>query len=386
MTAPERHFILAAGGTGGHVVPAHAVGEALRARGHLVSLVTDERTLNLPGLFAHVPRHVIDSGSPGRGGVRGLLSMVPRILAGRAAALRLFDTYPPSAVIGFGGYPSLPAVLAALRLKLPTLVHEQNAVLGRVNRLLARRVDAIATSFSDVDKVPPSARHKVTLTGNPVREEVLALRDEPFPDLKDDSILRILVVGGSQGARVLSDVVPQAMTLLPASLRRRLQITQQCREEDLDKVRAVYSTNDIPASLATYIEDMDERLRWSHLVIARAGASTLTELAAAGRPSILVPLPGATDNHQAHNCRELVEAGGARMIPERAFSPQELAKQVQKIALTPGALANAAARAHGCGRPAATARLADLAERLAGLPARRATGAADAGLDLRGAA
>jgi UDP-N-acetylglucosamine--N-acetylmuramyl-(pentapeptide) pyrophosphoryl-undecaprenol N-acetylglucosamine transferase len=386
VTAHERHFVLAAGGTGGHVVPAHAVGEALRARGHLVSLVTDERTLNLPGLFANVPRHVIDSGTPGRGGLRGLVAMVPRILAGRSAALRLFDSYPPTAVIGFGGYPSLPALLAALKLKLPTLVHEQNAVLGRVNRLLARRVDAIATSYPDVAKVPSSARDKVQLTGNPVREQVLALRDEPFPDLRDDSILRVLVVGGSQGARVLSDVVPHAMTMLPGALRRRLQITQQCREEDIERVRVLYSANDIPADLATYIEDMDERLRWAHLVIARAGASTLTELAAAGRPSILVPLPGAMDNHQVHNCRELVEAGGARMIPERAFTPQELAKQIQKIALTPGALANAAARAHHCGRPDATTRLADLAERVAGVPARRSNGANGVNAALRGAA
>lgn len=365
MKAHERHFILAAGGTGGHVMPAYAVGEALRARGHLVSLVTDERALALPGLFPGIPRHVIDSGSPGRGGLRGLIAMVPRILAGRGAALRLFETYPPSAVIGFGGYPSLPALLAALKLKLPTLIHEQNAVLGRVNRLLASRVDAIATSFAAVERLSDKARDKVQLTGNPARGQIVALREEAFPDLRDDSILRILVVGGSQGARVLSEVVPKAMTLLPAALRRRLQVTQQCRPEDIEQVRSVYAANDIPAELATYIEDMDERLRWSHLVIARAGASTLTELAIAGRPALLVPLPGATDNHQVFNCREMVEAGGARMILEPAFTPQELAKQIQKIALTPGALANAAARARACGHPDATARLADLIERMA---------------------
>lgn len=362
-----RHFVLAAGGTGGHMIPAHALAAELMERGHHVALITDERGARIPGLFEGVQTHVLPAGRLA-GGPVGWFKAGRSILAGRAMAVRLYETFEPSAVVGFGGYPALPALLAATKTGIPTAVHEQNAVLGRVNRLLARKVDAIVTAYPDVQRLKDGWRGKTHLLGNPVRDEVLALRDQPFPALSEDGIFRLLVTGGSQGATVLSDVVPDALGLLPLNFRRRLQVTQQCRVEDIDRVRATYADLGIPADLATYLPDLPERLGWAHLVIARAGASTIAELTAAGRPAILVPLPSATDNHQTYNVREMVDAGGARAIQQSAFTPVELAKQMQKLALEPGALANAAKRAWNCGRPNAARDLADLVENLGPQP------------------
>ncbi len=357
-----RHYVLAAGGTGGHMVPAHALAEELMRRGHRVALVTDDRGARIPGLFEGVQVHVLPAGRLS-GGPVGWLRAVRNIFTGRAMALRLYDTFRPSAAIGFGGYPALPALLAARADKVATLVHEQNAVLGRVNRLMANKVDAIATAYDRVQRLPAKAKDKVHLVGNPVRDEVLAIRDLPFPPLAGDGIFRLLVTGGSQGASILSEVVPEGLALLPEHFRRRLQVTQQCRSEDIDQVRARYAELAIPADLATYLPDMPERLSWSHLVIARAGASTIAELTAAGRPAILIPLPSATDDHQTFNAREMAKAGGARTIPQAQFNAVELAKQMQKLALEPKALANAAARARRVGRPNAASDLADLVER-----------------------
>ncbi|MFC7498756.1 undecaprenyldiphospho-muramoylpentapeptide beta-N-acetylglucosaminyltransferase [Enterovirga sp. GCM10030262] len=358
----SRHYVLAAGGTGGHMVPAHALAEELIARGHRAALVTDDRGARIPGLFDGVQVHILPAGRLG-GGPIGWFRAGRNILAGRAMASRLYETFRPSAVIGFGGYPALPALLAARKDGIATLVHEQNAVLGRVNRLLASRVDAIATSYPEVHRLSDSHADKVHLVGNPVRDEVLALRDQPFPALDENGIFRILVTGGSQGATILSSVVPDGLALLPEHFRRRLQVTQQCRAEDIEEVRARYASLGIPADLATYMPDLPERLAWSHLVIARAGASTIAELTAAGRPAILIPLPSATDDHQTYNAREMARNGGARMIAQTDFTPVELAKQMQKLGLEPKALANAAERAKSCGRPDAARELADLVER-----------------------
>jgi len=280
-------------------------------------------------------------------------------------------------VIGFGGYPALPALLAALSVRVPTAIHEQNAVLGRVNRLLARRVDAIATGYPSVERMPVGAAGKARVIGNPVRAEVLALREQPFPPLTHDGIFRLLVTGGSQGASVLSEIVPEGLAMLPPAFQARLQVTQQCRPEDIDAVRRRYATLGIPADCATYLPDLPERLGWTHLFIGRAGASTIAELTAAGRPAILVPLPSATNDHQSANARAMARSGGARMIAQSRFTGAELAKQMQKMALEPGALANAARRAREAGLPQATADLADLAERLAGLAPRPRAEAAD---------
>jgi UDP-N-acetylglucosamine--N-acetylmuramyl-(pentapeptide) pyrophosphoryl-undecaprenol N-acetylglucosamine transferase len=370
----SRHYVLAAGGTGGHMIPAHALAEELRARGHHCALVTDDRGARIPGLFDGVPVHILPAGRLTKSPL-GLIRAFKNIAAGRAMASRMYETFRPSAVIGFGGYPALPALLAAQRDGIPTLVHEQNAVLGRVNRLMAGRVDAIATAYPQVDRLAPKHSGKAHLVGNPVRDEVLALRDQAFPPLTEDGIFRLLVTGGSQGATVLSDVVPGGLALLPEHFRRRLQVTQQCRAEDIEEVRAKYAALGIPADLATYLPDLPDRLAWSHLVIARAGASTIAELTAAGRPAILIPLPTATDNHQVSNAREMAKAGGARMILQKSFTPVELAKQMQKLGLEPEALARAADRAKAVGRPDATRDLANLVERIGRDPAEELVGA-----------
>ena len=356
-----RTYVLAAGGTGGHMVPAAALGEELARRGHHVVLVSDDRGVRFPGLFEEVETHVLPAGRLG-GGPFGWLRAARNVLAGRAMARRLYKEIRPSCVIGFGGYPALPSLLAAFRAGVPTIVHEQKAVLGRVNRYVADKVDAIATSYENVERLKDSWRAKTHLVGNPVREAILELRMRPYPMIEEDGIFRVLVTGGSQGASILSQVVPDGLALLPVHFRRRLQVTHQARVEDIETVRAKYLNHGIPAEIATYLPDLPEHLAWAHIVIARAGASTIAELTAAGRPAILVPLPSATDDHQTANAKEITQAGGARTINQRSFTAPELAKQIQKLGLDTHALENAAARARSCGRPNAARDLADLVE------------------------
>ena len=358
-----RHFVLAAGGTGGHMMPAHALAAELIARGHRVALITDARGAKIPGLFDGVQTHILPAGRITKNPLSWPAG-ARAILKGRGMALRLFETFKPSAVIGFGGYPAYPALIAARAAKIPTAVHEQNAVLGRVNRMVANWVNAIATSYPDVAHIKDRNLKKVALVGNPVRDEILELRDQPYPAIDGESVFSVLVVGGSQGASVLSSVVPDGLAMLPPALTRRLQVTQQCRAEDIEAVRERYASLGIPADLATYMTDIPEKLAWTHLVIARAGASTIAELTAAGRPAILIPLPSATDDHQSANVREMVAAGGARAIAQTLFTPVELAKQMQKLGLEPAGLTNAAKAAWGCGRPHATRDLANLLESL----------------------
>lgn len=368
MSAVSRHYVLAAGGTGGHLIPAFALASELERRGHHVALITDARGAQIPGKPASLTAHVLPAGRFQGGNPLSWIRGARAILEGRRMALRLFESFEPSAVVGFGGYPALPALLAATGAKIPTVIHEQNAVLGRVNRFLAGRVDAIATAYREVDRLSPSHAGKVHLVGNPVRDEVLALRDKPFPAFTADGLLRVLVTGGSQGARVLSEVVPDGLSMLQPALRARLQVTQQCRAEDIEAVRARYAGHDIPAELATYFEDMATRLADAHLFIGRAGASTIAELTAVGRPAILVPLPIATDDHQAANAREMAASGGARAIRQEKFTAAELAKQIQAMAQHPETLANAAHAAWNCGYPRATSDLADLVESFGGSP------------------
>ena len=367
MSGLTRHYVLAAGGTGGHLIPAFALAVELERRGHHVALITDQRGAHLPGKPPSLVTHILPAGRLGKNPLHWPEG-IEAILEGRRMALRLFESFQPSAVIGFGGYPAFPALWASTGAKIPSVIHEQNAVLGRVNRLLARRVQAIATSYHQVDRLNPKYDHKVHLVGNPVRAEVLALREQPFPSFTADGLLRVLVTGGSQGAGVLSDVVPDGLAMLPPALRSRLQVTQQCRPEDIEAVRARYAGHDIPAELATYFENMAERLADAHLFIGRAGASTIAELTAVGRPAILVPLPIATDDHQAANTRDVARAGGARMIRQDNFTAAELAKQIQAIAMNPATLATAAHAAWNCGLPNAVGDLADLVESFGGTP------------------
>ncbi|TXH00902.1 MAG: undecaprenyldiphospho-muramoylpentapeptide beta-N-acetylglucosaminyltransferase [Rhodocyclaceae bacterium] len=367
MSGVVQHFVLAAGGTGGHLIPAFALAQELTARGHHVALITDERGAAIPGKPDALTAHVLPAGRI----TKNPLSWVKgtrAIMEGRRMALRLFESFDPSAVVGFGGYPALPALLAATSAGIPSVIHEQNAVLGRVNRLLAGRVQAIATAYPEVSRLADKYLGKVHLVGNPVRPEVLDLRNRPFPPFTDEGLLRVLVTGGSQGARVLSEVVPDGLAMLPPALRSRLQVTQQCRPEDMEAVRGRYTGHHIPAELGTYFEDMASRLADAHLFIGRAGASTIAELTAVGRPAILVPLPIATDDHQAANTREMVKAGGARSIRQDRFTAKELAKQIQVMAQRPDTLANAAHAAWNCGRPHAARDLADLVESFGGTP------------------
>jgi UDP-N-acetylglucosamine--N-acetylmuramyl-(pentapeptide) pyrophosphoryl-undecaprenol N-acetylglucosamine transferase len=358
------NFVLAAGGTGGHMVPAHALAAELKARGHGVLLITDERGSRFPGLFTGVPVHILPAGRLG-GGPIGLLKAFAAVVKGRGEAKRLYREHAPDAVVGFGGYPAFPSLLAASSMRIPTLLHEQNAVLGRVNRLLAGDAEAIGTAFEQIDRLKPRFEEKLVLIGNPVRAEIAKLGELPFPPFDDVAPLKILVTGGSQGASILSNVVPKGLGMLAPTLRRRLQVVQQCRPEDIERVRAQYAEMGIPAELMTYIEDMPEKLADAHLVIGRAGASTIAELTAAGRPAILIPFAAATDDHQTANARDMVKAGGARAIQESSFTPDVLARQIEALALDPVALGNAAARALSVGRPHAARDLADLAERIA---------------------
>ena len=359
------NFVLAAGGTGGHMVPAHALAVELRSRGHGVMLITDERGARFPGLFDKVPVHILPAGRMG-GGPIGWLKALRSVVAGRSEARGLYRNHRPDAVIGFGGYPAFPALLAASSMGIPSLLHEQNAVLGRVNRLLAGDAAAIGTAFDKVERMKPRHRAKAVLVGNPVREAVARLGEMPFPPFDEVAPLKILITGGSQGATVLGKVVPEGLGLLTPSLRRRLQIIQQCRADDIERVRSRYAELGIPAELMTYIEDMPDKLAEAHLVVGRAGASTIAELTAAGRPAILVPFPSATDDHQTANAREMTKAGGARTIPQTDFTDKVLARQIEAMAADPQALANAAARSLSVGRPHAARDLADLAERIGG--------------------
>jgi UDP-N-acetylglucosamine--N-acetylmuramyl-(pentapeptide) pyrophosphoryl-undecaprenol N-acetylglucosamine transferase len=369
------NFVLAAGGTGGHMIPAHALAAELRARGHGVLLITDERGARFPGLFEGVPVHVLPAGRLG-GGPIGMLKAVGAVVKGRGEAKRLYREHRPDAVVGFGGYPAFPSLLAASSMNIPTVLHEQNAVLGRVNRLLAGDAEAIGTAFSRIDRLKPKFQDKAVLVGNPVRVEIAKLGELPFPPFDEVAPLKILVTGGSQGASILSKVVPAGLGMLAPQLRRRLQVVQQCRPEDIERVRGQYADLGIPAELMTYIEDMPDKFADAHLVIGRAGASTVAELSVAGRPAILVPFAAATDDHQTANAREMVQAGGARAIQEASFTPEVLARQIEALALDPIALANAAARALSVGRPHAARDLADLVERIANKPSPLAVGPA----------
>ncbi|MGH6695603.1 undecaprenyldiphospho-muramoylpentapeptide beta-N-acetylglucosaminyltransferase [Sphingopyxis sp.] len=366
MTA-TRHFLLAAGGTGGHMLPAYALAGELISRGHRVALVSDDRGLKIPGAPAEMETHVLPAGRVS-GGPVGWLKAALAIRKGRRMAIELIREFDPAVVVGFGGYPSLPSLLAAGTTKRPRVLHEQNAVLGRVNRMMAPRVDAVAVAYHNIQRYPAGHELKKHITGNPVRDEIIAIREEGYPPLPEDGIVRLLVVGGSLGATVLSEVVPAAIAMLPPALLSRLQVVQQCREADLETVRAKYAELGVAAECAPYIADFPERLRWAHLVIARAGASTVAELACAGRPAIFVPYPSAMDDHQTYNVVDLVEAGGAISFRQPDFTPAEVAKHIQRMALEPGALENAAERAASCGLPDATRDLADLVESLAAPP------------------
>ncbi len=356
--------VVAAGGTGGHLFPAEALALALRARGWRIVLATDTRGAEYAGEFPAEERLALEAATFRMGDpvsmIRGGLAIAKGVLRAQAAFRRL----KPSVVVGFGGYPSLPALLAAPTTRTPTVIHEQNAVLGRVNRFLAGRATAVACAFPTLEKASKKVTAKVEVVGNPVRPDIRALADRPYPDPKDGNV-RILVTGGSQGARLLSEAVPAAVAMLPEDTRYRLHVTQQTRPEAMDDARRVYATALVDVELSPFFRNMAQRLGSAHLVIGRAGASTVCELAVAGLPSILVPLAIAMDDHQRFNARLLVDAGAAEAIPEKEFTPERLAEALNRMLNDPAHLAHAAAAARSVATPDAAERLADLVERVA---------------------
>ena len=357
MKGPAR-IALAAGGTGGHMFPAEALAGELIARGHAVALVTDRRGGGFGDRLDAVAVHRISAGGlAGSGLVRRAQGMA-QLGVGFFQARALLGRLAPAAAVGFGGYASVPTMLAASFAGVPTVLHEQNAVLGRANRLLAKRATRIATSFASV--VGIDAADRAVLTGNPVRPNIAALADEAYLPILPDGEIRLLVVGGSQGARVFGRLLPEAIAAIPEALRRRLRLVQQVRAEDLDAVRATYARQGTSAELAPFFSDIPQRLRAAHLVVARAGASTVAELTAAGRPAILVPFPFATDDHQTANAKAIEAAGGAWLMPETSTPPAALAERLASLLARPDVLARAAEAARQQGRRDAAARLADL--------------------------
>lgn len=358
MTGTSSPILLAAGGTGGHMFPAEALARELLGRGRSVALVTDRRGRAFGDALPEVEVFRIHASAPS-GSIVARLRGVAELALGTLQAQRLVSRLRPAAVVGFGGYPCVPAVLAAQRSRLPTVLHEQNAVLGRANRLLAGNARVIVTSFPAVSQVRPSDAGKVVRAGNPVRPAILAVRGLPYPETTGDGPLSLLVTGGSQGARVFSEVVPAALALLPDALRRRIRLSQQARPEDLERARAALASAGIEAEVSSFFKDMPERLAACHLAITRAGASTIAELTAAGRPALLVPYPHAMDDHQTANAQALADAGGAWLLPQGSLTPAVLASRLEALLTMPASLITAAAAARAWGAPDAASRLAD---------------------------
>ena len=360
-------ILLAAGGTGGHLFPAEALGVELVKRGYRVRLVTDSRAVRYSGFFSADMIDVVRSET-----VRGrnplqLAYTGMMLAAGTLAALSLMRRLKPRAVVGFGGYPTIPPLVAAKLCGIPGILHDANAVLGRANRFLARYVRAIATSLPGVLDRDVALAGKATTVGTPMRPAILAAAAETYVPPDTTGPFRLLVVGGSQGARVMSDVVPPAIERLEPSLWNRLVLTQQVREEDTRRVRAVYEQLKIRSELAPFFSDLPARLASNHLIVSRSGAGTVAELAAIGRPSILVPLPGSIDQDQMANAGVLSQVNGAIRIPQTDFSSDRLASEISALAAEPARLTAMAAAARSVGRLDAAERLADLVVKTAGI-------------------
>ncbi|MSO70677.1 MAG: undecaprenyldiphospho-muramoylpentapeptide beta-N-acetylglucosaminyltransferase [Alphaproteobacteria bacterium] len=353
-------ILLATGGTGGHLFPATALAEVLLRRGHTVALATDARGRTNASFDPRIQVVTIESMRPTRHPLRALAGMAA-LARGAMAAHRLLRSARPQVAVGFGGHASLPAMILSLAHRVPILLHEQNAVLGRANRLLARQARALALSFAEVARLRPEDRAKARLTGNPVRAAIAAIGERPYA-AAGGGRFGLLVTGGSLGARVFSALVPAAIALLPATVRQRLAITQQCRAEDIDAARAAYRACDMEPELAPFFSDMPARLAAAALVICRSGASTTAELLAAGRPALLVPYPHAADDHQTANAQALDAAGAGWILSQTGLTPAALATRLATLIDAPATLARAAQCARAAARPDAAERLADLVE------------------------
>jgi UDP-N-acetylglucosamine--N-acetylmuramyl-(pentapeptide) pyrophosphoryl-undecaprenol N-acetylglucosamine transferase len=357
-------IVLSAGGTGGHLFPAQALAGELVRRGKTIVVMTDRRGTNYAKAFPGATIETVPSAAFSDRSALGLIAAPFEIAAGIVSALTKLFRLKPGAVIGFGGYPSLPVMIAAWLGRFPTAILEQNAVTGRANRAVMNKVRVIAAAFP-IARFAPKDRSKVVLTGNPLRPGVIALAGSPYDRPRDNGPLHLLVFGGSQGARAISELVPAAVALLPQSFRSRLDIVQQCRPEDLDGVRAAYAVAGVKAELASFFDDLPSRMAKAHLVIARAGAGTVSELMAIGRPAILIPLPHALDDNQTPNGEILSRANAGWCVAQASLTPEKLAGMIKLAFSDSGDLAQRAANAHGLARIDAVSRLADVAENLA---------------------
>lgn len=360
------YFILCAGGTGGHLFPAQALSEALQRRGHTVDLMTDERADQYGVSFPARRTHIIPSAtfSP-----RKIFQAIPGALTigkGMVNAFKIMGKEKPAAIVGFGGYPTLPSLFAAWLRGVPIVVHEQNAVLGRANSVIAKRARLIATSFANTDGIPASPRAILMHVGNPVRANVVTAARSAYREPKANQTFELLVFGGSQGARVFADLVPGALEQFSEEVRREIHVTQQCRPEDIVRVREAYEALGVQCDLGAFFVDMPERMARAQLVIARSGASTVAELSVMGRPSILVPYPHALDDDQARNAERLEDAGGAVLTLQKNIGPVRLSQLLSRL-MDPksGELAKMAVAARELGRPEAVERLAVEVEALA---------------------
>ena len=353
--------VLAAGGTGGHLFPAQALAETLVKRRYRVHLMTDERVRDYGKTFPAEKTHVVHSASPSFSDPIGLPTRLWKLYLGYRSAKAILKVEKPVAVVGFGGYPSFPPIYAAAALGIACAVHEQNAVLGRANKMLSSKVDALAASFASMVGLPDAAKSKLVLTGNPVRGVALAEKAAPYPT---GHKFNLVVFGGSQGAKFFSDFMPQVFAAMPEALRKKIVLTQQCRDEDLARVRAAYVEMGVAAELQAFFSDMPKRIAASHLVISRSGASTIAELGVIGRPAIMVPLPHAIDNDQLRNAQSFAGVGAGWVCPQKELEPKAFSELLERLMADPAGLKKAAESALSHGKPDAAERLADVIENI----------------------
>ena len=368
-----RTVMLAAGGTGGHLFPAQALAEELVRRGYLIHLMTDERVKDYGKSFPAIEIHEVPSATLSFSKPWLLPQRALRLWKGYRLALAILSKVKPIAVCGFGGYPSFPPLLAATKLNIPSCVHDQNAVMGRANRALAKMATAVASSFPTLASLPESAKEKLTVTGNPVRDLVLQSKAAPYAAPDANGEFHLLVFGGSQGAQFFSQFMPNAIRALPQAVLKSLKITQQCRPEDIEAVKAAYAALGIKADLAPFFMDMPRRIAQSHLVFCRSGASTIAELGVIGRPAIMVPLPHAIDNDQLKNAESFAKAGAGWIMPQAELTAEKFAGFFMRLRYQQGELNQAADAALTHGKPDAAKRLADLIVKIAGEGKKRTT-------------
>ncbi len=356
-------IVLAAGGTGGHLFPAQALAEELTRRGYVIHLMTDERVRDYGKAFPATETHIVHAATITPSKPMKVPGQMLRLFGGYRAARSILSKVRPLAVVGFGGYPSFPPILAASRLKIPSCVHDQNAVMGRANRVLARWADAVASSFPELAGLPAEARAKLTFTGNPVRGIVLERQAAPYPEFNG---FNLLIFGGSQGAQFFGEFMPKVFQAMSPDDRKTIRLTQQVRPENMSQVKGLYDALQLDCELAPFFMDMPSRIAASHLVVCRSGASTIAELGVIGRPAVMVPLPHALDNDQLRNAESFARAGAGWVQPQGSLEPKAFAQFLTRLRTQKAELQQAAKAALGHGKPDAAQRLADLTEKIAG--------------------